>query len=151
MSELFPMIPASAKSLWFLGAIALLLLALLCLFGYIAYSSRNVVFDVSREGLRVRGGPYQRMIPAGSLVSDEAKLVDLGRSTLYKPVIRTNGIGLPGYASGWFRLKNGERALLFVTDRSKVVYLPTQDGYSLLLSIQQPELFLRSLEALTAQ
>ena len=145
MSEIFPMIPASPKPLWILGGILLLLLALLGLFSYIAYSSRTVQFELSREGLRVRGGLYRRMVPTESLIVEKAKHIDLREPTSYKPRLRTNGIGLPGYASGWFRLRNGEKALLYVTDVSNVVYVPTREGYSLLLSVAQPESFLQSI------
>jgi len=31
------------------------------------------------------------------------------------------------------------RVLLFVTDRTKIVYIPTKDGYSVLLSPKHPE------------
>ena len=51
MIELFPMIPASSKPLWFLGGIILFLLALAGLFSYIAYSSRTVQFEISEAGL----------------------------------------------------------------------------------------------------
>lgn len=43
-------------------------------------------------------------------------------------------------------MENGERALLFVTDYEKVVYIPTTEGYSLLLSVDQPEEFIRAVE-----
>lgn len=58
------------------------------------------------------------------------------------------GTGLPGYQSGWFRLANGERALLYLTDRSKAVHVPTTLGYSLLLSPDDPDAFLSALKAL---
>ena len=148
MSEIFPMIPAPPKALWILGGILLLLFALIGLLSYIAYSSRTVQFELSREGLRVRGGLYRRMIPTESLIVEKAKQIDLGELTSYKPTRRTNGIGLPGYASGWFRLRNGEKALLYVTDVSNVVYVPTREGYSLLMSVAQPESFLRSIRDL---
>ena len=128
-----------------LGGILLLLFALLLLFSYIAYSSRTVQFELSREGLRVRGGFYRRMIQTESLIVEKAKQIDLDELASYKPARRTNGIGLPGYAAGWFRLGNGEKALLYVTDLSNVVYVPTREGYSLLMSIAQPESFLRSM------
>lgn len=150
MKELFPMIPASAKALWFFGAILLFLLALFGLFSYIAYSSRSVEFELSKAGLRIRGGLYARMIPAGSLISAESRQIDLLEATSYKPRVRTNGIGLPGYAAGWFRLRNGEKALLFVTDQSSVVYVATREGYSVLMSVEEPETFLQSLRNVAA-
>jgi hypothetical protein len=55
------------------------------------------------------------------------------------------GTGLPGYAAGWFRLTNGERALLYVTTRERVLYVPTQAGYALLLSPSDPDGMLADL------
>ena len=49
---------------------------------------------------------------------------------------------MPGYNAGWFRLKNGSKALLALTDRSSVVYIPTTEDYSILLSVADPEAFL---------
>ena len=33
-----------------------------------------------------------------------------------RPGLRTMGTGLPGYRAGWFRLRNGEKALLYLTE-----------------------------------
>jgi len=139
------MIPATGKTMWLLFTLALFLLFLLGLFGHIAYSSRNVRFEISPEGLRIRGDIYGRMVPAVSLIAGESKRIDLQKESPYRPRLRTNGIGLPGYRSGWWKLRNGEKALLFVTDLSNVVYVPTRQGYCLLLSPERPEVFLQSL------
>ena len=69
----------------------------------------------------------------------------MGADSELKPARRTNGIGLPGYSEGWFKLANGERALLFVSDKVNVVYIPTREGYSVLLSTANHEEFLESL------
>ncbi len=145
MIELFPMIPASSKPLWFLGGIILFILTLAGLFSYIAYSSKTVQFEISEEGLNIRGGFYQRLIPAESIIIEKSKQIDIGKESPYKPILRTNGIGLPGYASGWFKLRNGEKALLFITNPSRVVYIATREGYSVLLSVQDTERFLQLL------
>jgi len=71
--------------------------------------------------------------------------MDLTERPQYRPVLRTNGAGLPGYGSGWFRLANGDRALIFVTDKRRVVSLPTRGGYSVLLSLAEPAKFLEAL------
>lgn|SRR5262249_39144045 len=149
MNEVFPIIPASGKVFWLLTPIASLLLVLLGLVGYITHSSRNVRFQISRQGLRIQGDIYGRMVPAGSLISVESKQIDLRKDTSYRPRLRTNGIGLPGYQSGWFRLHNGEKALLFLTDASRVVYIPTRNGYSLLLSVDNPELFVQAIRRIS--
>ena len=58
------------------------------------------------------------------------------------------GTAIGGYSSGWFRLRDGERALLYVTERSQVIYIPMTDGYILLLTPQAPAAFLKSLNRL---
>src|SRR5579872_281843 len=128
MSQVFPMVPATGKALWVIAAI---LVPIVVLMTYIAYASRHVQFEVSDAGLRIRGDIYGRKIPAEALVCSGAKAVDLGTDTSLKPSLRTNGAGLPGYRAGWFRLRNGEKALVFLTDSSRVAYIPTREGYSL--------------------
>jgi hypothetical protein len=58
------------------------------------------------------------------------------------------GTGLPGYRSGWFRLRNGEKALLYLTDTSRAVYVPTTAGYGVLLSPQNPDEFVAALRGI---
>lgn len=128
-------------------AIALLLLGMLVLFGYIFYSTRNVTFEASTEGLRIRGDLYGRMVPRASLLLDQARVLNLGENREYALSWRTNGIGLPGYSSGWFRLKNGDKALAFLTKKDAVLYLPTRDGYAVLLSTPDPQLLLGALQS----
>jgi hypothetical protein len=72
MKQVFPIIPASGGPFWLLGVLAAFLLALLFLFAYLAYSSRNVRFEISAEGLRIKGDIYGRTIPARALVADKA-------------------------------------------------------------------------------
>ena len=59
--------------------------------------------------------------------------------------IRTNGLGLPGYALGHFRLNNGRRARLALTTRSSVAYVPFDRRAALLLSVDQGEKFVAAL------
>lgn len=149
MSEVFPITPASGNIFWVLGPVGVLLLGLLAMFGYISYSATHVRFEVSPEGLRIRGDLYGRFVPAESLVPAEAKEINLRSDTAHRPTLRTNGAGLPGYKAGWFRLADREKALLFVTDTSRVVYLPTRDGFALLLSPANPQGFISSLQNTT--
>jgi len=151
MDKVFPIIPASSKSLWMIAAIVGVLIvglvALLGLFTYLGYSARHIRFEVSPSGLRIVGDLYGRTIPLQSLRLVEGGRVDLKRSPEYAPKWRTNGVGLPGYQAGWFRLANGEKALLFVTDWRTVVRLPTTEGFTVLLSVADPDGFLASLAA----
>jgi hypothetical protein len=78
---------------------------------------------------------------------DLARRVDLGSQVELRPKWRRMGTGLPGYQAGWFRLRNGEKALLYLTDRTRAVYIPTTAGYSLLLSPADPDRFLSQLRS----
>ena len=103
------------------------------------------LLDAARAAYDVVGDLWGRSIPFHKLELAKARITDLGKGSEYRPRVRTCGTGLPGYASGWFRLANKEKALLYVTRRDNVVYIPTTDGYSLLLSVQEPERFLEML------
>lgn len=150
MDQVFPIIPASSKAFWTLAVIIVFLVAILGLFGYIAYSARQVRFEVSPAGLKIVGGLYSRTIPLKSLNLTEAARLDLRESSDYSPKWRTNGIGLPGYQAGWFSLTNGEKALLFVTDSRRVVRLPTSEGFTVFVSVADAEGFLKALRAAAA-
>jgi uncharacterized protein (DUF58 family) len=150
MTQTFSITPASNSALWVLGLLTLLLLGLVALFSYLAYSARHVSFEVSPEGLRIRGDVYGRFVPAASLVAEQAREVNLTLDSAHRPALRTNGTGLPGYQAGWFRLVDGEKALLFLTDRTRVVYVPTRGGYSLLLSPTEPQAFIATLQQATS-
>jgi hypothetical protein len=130
-----------------LGIGFLVPLAIAALMGYLAYSTRATRFEVSDDGLRIRGDLFGRLIPRSSLLVKIAEIVDLTRDQTHRPWLRTMGVGLPGYYSGWFRLHDRGKALLFLTDRSRAVYMPTTDGYALLISPADPERFLSALNA----
>ena len=139
MEKIFGIVPASQGPYIFIWALSLFLVAVIALFVFIGYSSRHVSFAVSEDGLRIRGALYGRSIPRSDIVSGDAKVVNLNTDAEYKPKSRTNGIGLPGYAEGWFRLANKQKALVFVTDRSRVVYVPTHQNYAVLLSVREAD------------
>lgn len=147
MKTTFPMIPASSAPLWFLGGVCAFLLALVALFGCLAWSTRNVRYEVGAEGLRIRGDLFGRAIPFAHLELDGARPVDLTVERDLAPVGRTMATGLPGYAAGWFRLRGGGKALAFLTDHRRVLYLPTDQGYEVLLSVAEPEQLLAALRA----
>jgi hypothetical protein len=141
MERIFGIIPASSGPVIFIVAIAIVLVLVIGLLAFIGYSSRNVRFEVNDEGLRISRSIYGRFIPREEITAAEVKVIDLNIDSEYKPKRRTNGAGLPGYSEGWFKLENKEKALLFVTDRSRVVYIPTNKDYSLMLSVKETEEF----------
>ena len=141
MEKIYGIVPASSGPYIFTWAFSLFLVAMIAFFIFIAYSARHASFTVTDDTLRIRASLYGRTIPRSDIMSEGVRVVDLNIDTEYKPKSRTNGIGLPGYSEGWFRLANKEKALLFVTDRSRVVYIPTKDNYAVLLSVPLAEEF----------
>lgn len=146
MKETFAIVPASGLAVWVSVALVAILVVLIALFGWIIYSARNTAVHVDTHGLRISGTLYGRQIPLASLRLDEARQLNLGSNTDHQLKWRTNGIGLPGYKAGWFRLRNGEKALAFITDPRRVLYIPTDNGYSVLVSAREPARILESLE-----
>ena len=147
MPEVFPIVPASLKPIWVLGAICVILSVIFAALTYTAYSARNSRLEVSANSLRLVGDFWGRSIDFESLRLADAAIINLDSSSNYAPRRRTFGTAVPGYASGWFRLHNGEKALAYLTTRDSVVYIPTSLGYSLLLSADRPEQFLNALRS----
>ncbi len=112
----------------------------------IALGPSRARYELSSDGLMLRGDIYGRKpIAAADLRGGAARMVDLDREPDLRPSLRTFGTALPGYRSGWFRLRNGDKALVSLTDPHHVVYVPTTQGFVLLLSPSQPDHFLEAL------
>jgi hypothetical protein len=141
----FPIVPGQGRILWFALPLLSLVIAGIGVVVYSLSASRTARFEVSNAGLRLRGDFYGRLIPARSLRLDAARAVDLRKEPTLEPVLRTVGTAIGGYRAGWFRLRDGERALLYVTDPTHVAYVPTTEGYSVMLSVADPAAFLASL------
>lgn len=145
-AQVFPVPPATGRgAMWFLVGLIVFMLALALLFAWIAWSTRNSRAEVTPEGLALVGDLWGRTIPRERFDLDAARVLDLRAEPELQPRSRRMGSAIGGYASGWFRLRNGEKALLYLTDRRNVAYLPTHDGYSVLLSSHEPERLIAAL------
>jgi len=108
---------------------------------------RRVGASVERGELILDTGLGRKRIALAHLRGHGMHVVDLGARTDLKPWLRTMGTGLPGLAAGWFRLRNGERALCLLTSRERVAYLRSDvDNLSLLLSLRNPDALRALLE-----
>jgi hypothetical protein len=110
--------------------------------------ARSSRFEVSSEGLRLRGDWYGRLIPASQLRTSQVRRIDLSNEPDLAPRSRTLGTALPGYRSGWFRLRNGDKALLYLTRSDRAVLVPTTEGYSVLVSPVDPDAFVAAVQGL---
>lgn len=145
MKEIFPIAPAGQSAYLMLVPIALLLLVGLVFIVVTAMTMGRGSVEVSSGEVRIKAPFYGRSVPMASIDCASARIIDLTTAGDLRPRMRTNGIGLPGYAAGWFKLSNGERALLLVTDKRRVLYLPTREGYSILVSASAPEKLLEAI------
>ena len=143
MEKIFGIIPASSGAftfLWIFGTvIGLILIGIIGLFVSFGYQAKHATFTVTDQGLRIGPGLYGRTIPREDIDTEGVRVIDLNLEKEYQPKWRTNGAGLPGYSAGWFKLQNKEKALVFVTDRSSVVYIPTTGNYSVMLSVREAD------------
>jgi len=96
----------------------------------------GVTFDA--DALNVDTGIVARRFPLSSLRAAGLRVVSLAEHVELKPVLRTWGIGMPGLASGWFRLRNGAKALCVLTGRERITALRADDGVWILLSLADP-------------
>jgi hypothetical protein len=96
--------------------------------------------------MRINGSMYGRLIPLTSL--GDARRQTAGDLPGYRTAARTNSVGLPNYLGGWFRLQNGSKALVFLTDASCTVIAPTTEGYSLLVSLEDSDGLVSALASL---
>jgi hypothetical protein len=107
--------------------------------------------ELDGANLVVRTTFYTRSLPIADLRVDQARSVVLAERPEYRPTLKTNGFALPGFSSGWFRLRNGERALVATTGGPRAVWLPTTRDHAVLLEPRQPQALLDRLAELAAE
>jgi len=150
MDKVFGIIPATSGAftfLWILGiVIGIILIGIIGLFASFGYQARHATFTLTDQGLRISPGLYSRTIPKENINTEGVRAMNLNIEKDFQPKWRTNGAGLPGYSAGWFKLQNKEKALMFVTDRSSVVYIPTTGNYSVMLSVREADVMVQTIQ-----
>jgi hypothetical protein len=102
---------------------------------WIARTTRRIAVTLDDEALTVATGVATECFPLSALRANGVRIIDFAAHPELKPFLRTWGIGLPGLASGWFRLRNKGKALCVLTGRERVTVLKTDDGTWVLLSL----------------
>lgn len=122
--------------------------ALFCaaLWGVLMYALRRHRLVLEDGALQVATSFYGRRLALAELRLDGARVIDLDEHTGFRPMLKTNGVSVPGFRSGWFRLRNRERALVATAAGKRVVWIPTHAGYGLLLQPRHPQALLDALE-----
>jgi hypothetical protein len=112
---------------------------------YMGLRRRSVTLE--NDFLVIRAGLNTLRVAVSALDLERARIVDLAEHTELRPMIRTNGMSLPGLHAGWFRMRDRWRkGFYLVTDRRRVLWLPERDGPQLLLSLEKPQALLSALQ-----
>ena len=138
----FEMVQNSFRWFQIIGSGVLIVIVLILIFAF-----RNPEFSIGASDLVISNSFFGRSIPLSQLDRASARIVDLASDTELQPVLRTNGVGLPGYKAGWFRLRNDGKALVFMGSGSSAVRIGTTEGYDVLLAPDDPQAFLAALKA----
>jgi hypothetical protein len=113
---------------------------------YVATSMRKTRFEISSDGLRIHGDMFGQSLTWRDLDITNARIVQFQTEPGLKPKWKTMGTALPGYSAGWFRLYNKSKALVFLTDRTESVLIPTRKDFSVLLSSENNPALLEALK-----
>jgi Bacterial PH domain len=84
-------------------------------------------------------GVGKKRIALANLRRHGLVVVDLKQRISLTPRLRLWGASMSGLNAGWFKLRNGEKAVCLITERNRVSYLRSDtDNVSLLLSLENP-------------
>jgi len=135
------------KGILFIVPFVILMLALAGLMIGIVFSVKSSSIALKDGEIIIKALFYGRKIPVENVLIDESRTINLREEEQYDVSIRMNGISMPGIHSGWMRLKNGQKALVFLTDKEKVLLMQTKD-YPVLFSMENTEIFIDKLRQL---
>jgi hypothetical protein len=115
------------------------------LWAVIALASRRSRATLAGGVLTVRSTFYRCDVPLEALDLAHARVFDREERTELGTARKRNGVGIPGFHSGHFKLKNGERAFVAVASGRWRLWLPRRTGGGLLLEPRQARALLDAL------
>jgi hypothetical protein len=116
--------------------------ALMAAMGMLVFACAVLAVAMLRNSAGVHDG---RLHIKSSFYSVDISLTDIGpeidildADAGKRIAWRTNGVGFPGYRSGWFRLNDGQSAFVAASGAANI-YVPTKQGYAVMLAVKHPE------------
>jgi hypothetical protein len=119
-------------------------------YGALVLLMRRHRLHLDAGGLEIATTFYRRRLAWGDLRLDAARVIAIDERPELKPALKSNGVGLPGFRSGWFRSRKLGRQFVATSGGSKLLWLPTRLGYDVLLQPRQPAAVLEAIQALAA-
>jgi hypothetical protein len=110
-------------------------------------ASKNTSISISGNEIIINSFIYGRKIPIENVLLDGIQKINLKDNKEFDISIKTNGVNVPNFSSGWMRLKNKEKALVFITDKENVLMIPTKD-FKILFSMKKTDEFMNKIRAI---
>lgn len=130
----------------FMGLVTVpLLLGGLGLMALLLWASERRRVVLADGVLDITATLYRRKLPVVALDLDAAQILNLAEHKQLAPLLKTNGMGLPGLHAGWYRSRKLVKTFCLLTTRDRVLYLPERDGGATALSVEKPFDLLQAL------
>ena len=117
---------------------------------FLAFMLKRHRLQIDDAGLEVVTTFYRQRFAFADLRLDAARVIRLDEHPDLKPLLKSNGYALPGFRSGWFRLRNWHKAFVAASDGERLLWLPTTRGFDLLLQPRDPHRLLERLRELAS-
>lgn len=144
MTSNFPAVPLSAYVI--ASVLLATMLALAALTIWLMFGTLRLAVAIDGNALRVTAPFYGREIPFREIRRDGIAIVDLTNDR-FVPMLRSNGVALPGLRLGRYRLASGLSGHLVTTTSKSALAVPLTDGSVWLLGVREPEQLRRALLA----
>lgn len=115
------------------------LLPMVLAFSWMFYKVNDAELIISGDTVTLDVPFYGFSLPRREVELAKVERVDWSQTPELKPDLRANGVGMPGFQLGWFRLANEQKAFVATTSTDNLVLLPTTRNYPLILSLENPE------------
>ena len=112
--------------------LGILLFVFIACIGLIFFTKKPSV-NINNGLLTIKSLFFRKTISIDDINVDGVRQLNLINDNDYNIRIRTFGIGLPNYYVGWMKLKNGNKAFVYLKDKQNVVLIPTKK-YDILVS-----------------
>lgn len=100
---------------------------------------------IDAAGIDLRTTLYRRRLGWAELDIAGARIIDIDEHPERKPLLKSNGVSIPGFRSGWFRSRAFAKLFVATAGGSRLLWLPTTLGYTLLLQPRNPAALLEQL------
>ncbi|MCL2916374.1 PH domain-containing protein [Shewanella corallii] len=121
-----------------------LMIGVILMFSWVWYKaqSANIALDMKEFELDVPF--YGVTLPRTDILSAGIRQWDRNEEPGLMPDLRSNGIGMPGFQLGWFRLKDGRKALV-AGGQGDWVVIPTRQDYLIMVTTDDAERLMKAL------